>query len=211
MTSDFRLELKTRLAPLLRAEGFAGSGVTFRRQTGVVIQVLTAQGSNYGDSCCVNLGTHLTFLPTTLDEPSDPKNITESLCEFRRRMAPEGQSDRWWNYGSDRREASAAVEDLVGLTRRMALPFFERFRDFPAAFEGVTPELIASGDFSLLPGGVTAVRGALAMARIAAHLGQASRARDFARVGVACLGSGPLTAVGIARELAALAEDREGA
>ena len=211
MTSDFRLELKTRLAPMLRAEGFAGSGVTFRRQTGVVIQVLTVQGSNYGDSCCINLGTHLTFLPTTMDEPPDPKNITESLCEFRRRLAPEGQSDRWWSYGSDRREASASVEDLVGLTRRLGLPFFERFREFPGAFERVTPEQLASGDFSMLPGGVTAGQGALAMARIAAHLGQASRARDFAQVGMASLGNDPVAGVGIARKLAALAQDRDGA
>ena len=90
MTPAFRERLKIKLAPLLRGHGFSGSGVNFRRHVGDVIQVLNIQGSRYGGSCCVNLAVHLTFLPTVLGDAPDPKKITESLCEFRKRLAPDG-------------------------------------------------------------------------------------------------------------------------
>jgi hypothetical protein len=93
MTPEFREQLKRKLAPLLRGHGFSGSGVNFRRHVGDVIQVLNIQGSRYGGSCCVNLAVHLTFLPTVLGDPPDAKKITESLCEFRKRLAPDGEFD----------------------------------------------------------------------------------------------------------------------
>lgn len=205
MTPEFRAGLKGKLAPLLRAHGFSGSGVTFRRHTDAVIQLLHVQGSRYGGSCCVNLGMHLTFLPTVLGDPPDPKKITESLCEFRKRLAPDGQSDCWWSYGSDERAIARSVDNLVDLTQIVALPYFERFRAFPAAFERITPQDIASGDFSLLPGHVIGARGALAMARIAAHLGNPDRAREFVEVGMASLRPNAVFSEGVARDLAALA------
>ena len=61
MTPEFRAHLKGKLAPLLRGAGFSGSGVTFRRQTGDVIQVLHVQGSQHGGSCCVNLASTSRF------------------------------------------------------------------------------------------------------------------------------------------------------
>ncbi len=205
MTSEFREELKRRLAPLLRAHDFSGSGATFRRRIGDVIQVLNIQGSRHGGSCCVNLGMHFAFLPTVLGDPPDPKKITESLCEFRKRLAPVGESDYWWEYGSNVQEAARSVDRLVELTERIALPHFERFRDFPGFFEKITPQIIRSGDFRMLPGNVTAARGALVMARIAAHVGEQNRAREFAEVGLASLGPGAIMGVGIARDLAAFA------
>jgi hypothetical protein len=210
MTPEFRAGLKEKLAPILRAQGFLGSGITFRRQVGEVLQVLNVQGSRHGDSCCVNLGMHLAFLPTVLGDPADPKRITESLCEFRRRLSPVGESDHWWRYGADAGEASRSVENLVDLVRTVALPHFEYFRDFPGAFEGITPTTIASGDFRTLPGNVTAARGALVMARIATHLGNRDRAREFAEVGLASLGPSATMGVGVARDLATLARHPGG-
>jgi len=204
VTPEFRSRLKEKLASLLRDVGFSGSGVTFRRQSDEVIQLLHVQGSRYGDSCCVNLALHLTFLPTARGDAPDPRKITESLCEFRKRLAPDGQSDFWWNYGGDEREAARSLESLVDVTRQVAFPYFERFRKFPGPFEGITPEILASGDFRMLPGDVTAARGALAMARIATHLRRLEQARAFAEVGLASLGPNAMLGVGIARELAAI-------
>ena len=202
MTPEFRSQLKEKLAPFMRAAGFSGSGATFRRSAGDVIQLLHVQGSRYGGSCCVNLGIHLKFLPTVLGHSPDPKKITEPLCEFRRRLAPEGQADCWWNYGDDEHEAARSVDNLVALVRRLALPHFDRFGAFPESFERITPQALASRDFSMLPGNMTAPRAALVMARIAAHLGRADRVREFAEVGLASVGA---KGVGIARDLAALA------
>jgi hypothetical protein len=197
------------LAPLLREHGFSGSGVTFRRHSGEVIQLLHIQGSRSGGSFCVNLGLHLAFLPTVRGDTPDPRKITESLCEFRKRLAPEGQSDYWWNYGADARDAASSVDHLVNVTLQVGLPHFERFRYFPGPFDGITPQILAAGDFTMLPGNVTAAGGALAMARISAHLGRRERAREFAAVGLASLGPSAIMGMGIARQLAALAGARE--
>lgn len=169
--------------------------------------MLHVQGSRYGGSCCVNLGIHLAFLPTVLGHPADPKRITESLCEFRRRLAPQGESDCWWEYGNDEREAARSADNLVDLVQSVALPHFDRFGVFPVSFEGITPQALAAGDFSVLPGDMTAPRAALVMARIAAHLGHPDRAREFAEFGLASVSA---QGVGIARDLAALA-GQEGA
>ena len=206
MTPEFRTQLRTKLAPLLRAEGFSGSGVTFRRVRGEVIQLLHVQGSRYGDSCCVELCVHLTFLPTKLNHPADPKNIRFADCEFRRRLAPEGESDYWWAYGSNEVEAAGSVARLVDSVQHSALPHFDRFGNFPGWFEGITPQVIASdsyGDFGVLPGDLTVARAALAMARIAAHLGRPEHAQEFAEVGLASLSG--RSGVAIASSLAALA------
>ena len=163
------------------------------------------QGSRYGDSCCVNLGIHLTFLPTVLNRFADPRKITESLCEFRRRLAPHGQSDCWWRYGDNESEASRSADKLVEVVAHAGFAHFDRFRTFPVSFEGITPQALAAGDFSILPGDITRTRAALAMARIAAHLGQTERARQFANVGLATITG--MAGAGIARDLSVLAGD----
>lgn len=187
MTPEFRSQLKLKLAPLLRAAGFTGSGSTFRRSGDGMIQVLNVQGSQWGGSCCVNLGVHLSFMPTVIGQPADPKKITEPLCEFRRRLAPAGQSDCWWKYGSDEREAARSADELVDLVQRVALPHFERFRAFPGSFEGITPQALAADDLSAFPGRSSVARAGLVMARIAAHLGQPERSREFAEIGLAAV------------------------
>jgi hypothetical protein len=207
---DFRAQLKERLNPLLRGVGFFGSGTTFRRLSDDVIRLVHVQGSRYGGSCCVNLAMHLTFLPTVLGDPTDPKKITEPLCEFRKRLAPDGRSDHWWDYGATEQEAAASVESLVDLFRRVALPHFERFRTFPGPFAGITPQVIISGDFRLLPGNMTAARAALVMARISAHLGQQGQAREFAEVGLASLGPTATMGASVARDLATIAKESAG-
>jgi hypothetical protein len=201
MTQEFRAHLRTKLAPFLRASGFSGSGVTFRRVRGEVIQLLHVQGSRTGESCCVELCVHLTFLPTVLGRATDPKKITFGDCEFRNRLVPRGESDWWWEYGRDRDSTARSADDLTAVIRRVALPHFDRFGIFPGAFEEITPQAIAAGDLSVLPGPLTVPRAALTMARIAAHLGQSERAREFAEVGLASI-TGSRT---ISGELALLA------
>lgn len=55
--------LKDRFARALWQAGFKGSGQTFRRVQGEVINAINIQVNKYGGSVAVNLGLHLTFLP----------------------------------------------------------------------------------------------------------------------------------------------------
>ena len=55
--------VKAEFAPQLRGLGFSGTGKHFRHVNGEIINAINIQGNTYGDSCAVNLGLHLTFLP----------------------------------------------------------------------------------------------------------------------------------------------------
>jgi hypothetical protein len=194
----FHQLLKRDLSPVLRAERFKGSGVTFRRINEDVIHVLNIQGSRYGGKCCVNLGLHYSFLPTPDGRPvTDPKKLHEYECEFRGRMHETQESDHWWTYGATEAESEAGVANLIDVYRRQGATFFKKFEPFPEVFDAITPAEIDAGDLSKLPAAMTLVRAALTMARLMKHLGRSDRCRQFAEVGLRHLGG----AVGLGTEL----------
>jgi hypothetical protein len=91
-TATPRLEnsIRAYLLGYLKEDGFTGSGRSFRRLTNGLIQVVNVQGSTYGGQFAINLGVQPITVPDALGNSSDPKKITERLCEFRRRLAESG-------------------------------------------------------------------------------------------------------------------------
>src|SRR5215471_4199171 len=65
-----RLESSIRdfLSPVLESDGFFGSGRTFRRMSGDLIQVVQVQGSPYGGKFAVNLGIQPASIPDVAGE-----------------------------------------------------------------------------------------------------------------------------------------------
>ncbi|HVJ18349.1 MAG TPA: DUF4304 domain-containing protein, partial [Polyangiaceae bacterium] len=151
-------------------------------------QVVHVQGSSSGEACCVNLGTHFTFLPTTLENPADPQAIREPDCEFRWRLAtPDDRGDHWWDYGYNEFVAERSVQHLVSTYEAFGVSALEEYRNFPAPFDRVTPDMVARGDLRLLPGAPTTIRTVLALARISLHCSRFGAARDFANLGLSML------------------------
>lgn len=180
--------LRTILAPVLRRDGYVGSGRTFRRIDGDLIRVVAIQGSRYGGQFAVNLGAHLLFLPDAIGHPVDPKGISEPLCEFRRRMTAQG-SDQWWDYRSDGRSIMSAVENMVSVYEVHGRKQLAHFWSYPEAFAAVRPESLEDEFERYFDGfGSTLVRSALAFARIRAHEGDHVAAKAFAEVGLKNLG-----------------------
>jgi hypothetical protein len=180
--------LKREFASMLRADGFTGSGTTYRRAVGPVIQTIWIQSSRYGGECCVNLGVHLTFLPMVLDEAPDIRTITEPDCEFRCRLVCEGETDHWWPFGTTQDEAEMSVVDLVQTYRDYGAPYFAAWAEFPGRFIDLTVDQLTQGSKLPFPVHTTDLRAALAMARIHAHLGNLETSRSFAAFGLANLG-----------------------
>src|SRR5262249_53569414 len=113
-----RLEsaIRQHLAPQLRADGFAGSGRTFRRVVGGWIHVVSVQGSRYGGSFAVNLAVHPIGIPDLRGNTPDPKVITEELCEFRRRLSgSEDRHDMWWKHDSTTEGMGAAMREATAI------------------------------------------------------------------------------------------------
>jgi hypothetical protein len=187
---QFLAQIKQVFVPVLKADGFTGSGNTYRRVTGDVIHVLTLQGSVSGGRCCVCLGIHLSFLPGqgSLSAP-DPKIIDVPDCEFSSRLTPLGQSDAWWPYGVSEDEARESAESICRLYQQIGAPYFQRFSTFPEDFTRVTPAMLTAGGELPFPSGGTFVQLALALARIAQRVGRVEDARQFAETGLERVGA----------------------
>lgn len=106
--------IREHLSPLVRADGFSGSGRTFRRVLDDWIHVINVQGSRDGGQFAVNLAVHPIAIPDLRGDVPNPKKITQELCEFRRRMSDsETRKDRWWKH-------EATAESLVAAVREAA-------------------------------------------------------------------------------------------
>lgn len=187
----FQKVLKREFHPLLRAEGFKGSGTTLRRMAGERIDVVNVQGSQWGGRCYVNLGVHFTFIPDSCGKQVDPAKLLEFQCVFRTRMEhpptpkkPVECSD--WAYGEDDAAAERSVRDMADLFRKSGSAYFQCFEPFPEALTRITPAAIGNGDYQKLSPfkhyGQEIV--ALFLARVMKHLGRVSKCRAFAKAGL---------------------------
>src|SRR5262249_2077535 len=93
----FHQLLKRDFLPLLRGDGFKGSGNTFRRLKGDRIDIINVQGSRYGGQCCVNLAAHFSFLPSEggggVTDPRSSRNtiaLFATVCTRQRRETTGG-------------------------------------------------------------------------------------------------------------------------
>jgi hypothetical protein len=194
----FHKLLKRDFSPVLRNEGFKGSGTNFRRIKDEVVHVLNIQGSRYGGQCCVNLGVHYSFLPTDGGSSlADLKKLKEYECAFRHRIRESQELDHWWTYGVTETESEVSVANLIDLYRRRGAAFFMKFEPFPDVFERITPAELDAGDLSKLPIEMSKLQAAITMARIMQHLRCTDKCRQFAEAGLRDLGH----AVGLKSEL----------
>jgi hypothetical protein len=187
--TEFLKLLKSKLYPVLRAEGFEGSGQTLRRIAEPVIHIFNVQGSSHGECCYLNMGAHLSFLPPEGGKAVDPDSFLEYHCIFRDRIDPPTGQAHGWAYGQTPQEAAEMVEFLVSEWRTQGQPFFQRYGTYPASFLKLLAEVAPA---EIHP------RNALHFARIAIHLGETDRAQYFARTAVAHT---PETATYLLRDL----------
>lgn len=177
MTRTAFLKLLTRhLYPVLKAEGFEGSGQTLRRIRGPIVHVFNVQGASGGKACYLNLGAHYDFLPCEGGAFVPPAEIEESHCVFRERIDPPPGPAFGWAYGPDAASAEENVAFILSEWTRQGHAFFADYDAYPASCE----RLLRQTD----PDAIHPAR-TLNLARIARHLGDTPRAHAFARSGLA--------------------------
>jgi hypothetical protein len=179
---SFLKVLAAGLYPSLRAEAFRGSGTTLRRIQEPVIHVVNVQGSTSTDGLYVNLGVHLSFLPTEGGGICVPAKLKEYECAFRDRIdpAPPAGLGRW-PYGSSRVEAEATVHQLLQEWEQQAHRFFGRYSPFPGAFADLVRAAVVSPPHP---------RDGLKYARIAVRLDLRAEATNLARQALATVSEG---------------------
>lgn len=162
--------LSKHMYPVLRQEGFRGSGATLRRANGTLVHVFNVQGSRGGQRCYLNLGVQLAFLSTS-EGQWQPDKVLEYQCAFRSRIDPPSEQAFGWHYGNSESESEANVVAAVAAWDQQGRSFFAQYATFPSDFARLVAEFSADDAHPAT---------CLTMARIAAHLGNPHRAASIA-------------------------------
>jgi hypothetical protein len=179
--------IRAFLAPKLRQDGYAGSGLTFRRVRSEWIQVVNVQGSRYGGQFAVNLAVHPIAIPDVRGELPDPKTITVELCEFRRRLSAAG-ADQWWAYEKSLDAIDSAMRDATDVYERHGRPLMDLISSSTSPLLTVKPIDFQGGHFDFLGFGSMKARMALVLARMRKSAGRSDDALAFAKVGLEACG-----------------------
>jgi hypothetical protein len=128
----------------------------------------------------VNLGVHFAFLPGAGNSSGvEFSSISQPDCEIQKRLAWNGDSDCWWDYNSPEESAN----DIAACYLENGVPFFEKFKDFPAPFVSIRPDEFDDDAYCSLFPLLTKVRKVLLLARVHDFLGNVDLATQFAQLG----------------------------
>jgi len=128
---QFQKLLAKRFYPVLRKEGFKGSGSTLRRINEPLVHVFNIQGSSSGKGFYVNLGAHLQFLGS-----KQSAKTRECDCVFRDRIDPRANNPgKRWVYGDSEIESCAVIDELANEWNNSGRSFFDQFATYPDSFE----------------------------------------------------------------------------
>ena len=185
-----RLEssIKDHLSPVLKSDGFLGSGRTFRRVSEDLIHVVQVQGSRFGGKFAVNLGIQPRSIPDVVGNLPDPTKIREELCEFRRRLS-EAKSDQWWEHEGSKESMDAAVRAAVSVYVTIGRRLFSDVSGPESPLYKVTPTQFEADQYSFSGFGSTKVRMARSLALMRQSIGNLVDANAFARIALASLGN----------------------
>ncbi|WMW81494.1 DUF4304 domain-containing protein [Undibacterium cyanobacteriorum] len=194
--------IRQHLAPVLRADGFTGSGRNFRKIHTDWVLVLSVETSRAGNAFALNLGIQAKFAPDSLGKEVDPKKIKVQLCEFRRRvLTPE--IDVWWKFDSTPESMSEALQSAAQCYVQQIRSLARAICSENSPFASITPD-----DFSVEKMGfnqfdTTEGRLALSIARYRMKYELYESAQAFAQLGLKYVG----ISVGLQRDLEELIEE----
>lgn len=177
LVANLKADFKARLIPL----GFVGTGLEYAAKKGHVLECLDVQDHSSGTKCCVNLGVHLDFIPSSdSGERVDFPGVKLSDCELSRRLTPSpGKSDSWWSY-----EDAGAREHLLSVIEERVPSFFQPFEDFPEYWQEVSINDFKTDAIRHLLPGLTHTRAALLLAQVHKYLGEWAECGLFAEYGL---------------------------
>jgi hypothetical protein len=181
------LSIKNHFVPILRADGFSGSGRNFRRVASDLILALQVQSSRDGGKFAVNLGIHPLAVPDALGGLPDPKKIVVTLCELRRRLSEHG-SDQWWGYEATQTSMDEAVVRAARVYEMTGRRLFAEQTSPSSPLYLCTSEKFGVGDFDLSGFATTKARLARLFSIMRGASGNRDEQRAFARIGLESVG-----------------------
>lgn len=179
--------IRQHLAPVLRADGFTGSGRSFRKNHADWLVVLTLETSRAGNAFALHVGIQPKFAPDTLGKAVDPKKLKVQLCEFRRRISSTSK-DQWWEFEATEDSMASALQASAAVYVEHMRPLVHAICAEPSIFAQISVE-----EFSMQTMGFEGFasdegRLALATARYLVLKEQTEKARAFAEHGLRHVG-----------------------
>jgi len=187
-----RLEssIRKHFAPLLRRDGFAGSGRKFYKVVDGLAVIVSVQGSAYGGRFTVNFGVHPTVCVSMNREPCDPKKMRDYHCVFRSRLSS-GGDDTWWEHDGSSVSMDDAVRRMSAAYEEFGRPLLEGIVSSDSAIRLISPKDLSKEGFDLMGFSLATspTTTAWALAKMRQNVGRHDDAREFAALVLNELGS----------------------
>jgi hypothetical protein len=136
------------LKPALKELGFKSKSMTFFRQNGELVEIISPQKSQWNDdrvaNCTINLGVYWPKVQEMLGETCLTFPPKEYNCTLRQRLGPlfdEGR-DYWWSF-TPNSDIQLMGVDVVEKVRRFALPWLTRATSLGEAVKIAQPRQAA--------------------------------------------------------------------
>lgn len=202
--SLFWENIKKHVEPILYDHRFEGTKGCYRKCVNEIINFIWIQEHSDKSKFCVNLGVHLSFLPAVPGSKIIPFNeMDQAHCEIKKRLVPSHDLvDYWWLFS----ELNDSMLEVLDAYQTDGVQFFNRFSNYPSDWQNFTVGNVKDPSFTTLLPGVTKVRAALMFARIHKQLGDLSKCKEFANLGLEVAGK---MAVGPRSALKALLKECE--
>lgn len=183
--------IRRHLAPVLRSEGFLGTGQRYWRVVGGQCHVIAVQGSRYGGKFAINMGIQPMSIPLRSGETPEPQRIREMECLFRRRLTLQ-HADQWWDYQPNQSSMDAAIRDASIVYEQIGKCQLEFMSKPDSPMNTLTPEAFASSTYDFKGFGNSAFLMAWALAHMRMASGKRAEAQGFVEVALKEIGDGPI-------------------
>jgi hypothetical protein len=200
--------IQSQFAPVLRRDGFSGTGQRYWRLLGGQCQLVEIQGRRHGGKFAVNLGIQPMSVSLLSGEMPDPKRVREMECMFRKRLAVQN-GDQWWDYLPNQQSMDSAAHDACVVYEQVGKRQLELMAEPDSPINTVTPEAFAARSFNFNGFRNTVVLMAWTLAHMRKATGNSIEARDFAQAALNEVGDGP-GGSGLKAELRELLESAWG-
>jgi hypothetical protein len=181
--------MQTKFAPVLRGDGFLGSGQRYWRVINEQAQVLEAQVSSSGGKFAVNLGLQPVLVPLRSGDFSKPKSLRATDCLFRRRLAHEN-ADQWWEYAPDQSSIDEAVKQACHVYVQLGRQQLNSVAAPASHLNAVSAEAFAAGHFDFQGFGNTKILMVWSLAQMRKAAGHNAEAVKFAQLALEYIGDG---------------------
>lgn len=183
--------IQSQFAPILRRDGFSGTGQRYWRVVGGQCHVVEVQGSRYGGKFAVNMGIQPMSVPLRSGEIREPKRMRDVDCMFRRRLAIE-RADQWWDYQPHQQSMDTAARAACAVYEQVGRGQLELMAQPNSPINTLTPEAFAARSYDFKGFGNTSVLIAWTLAHMRKAAGNSAEAHAFAQVALEEIGDKPV-------------------